>query len=83
MTTVDIASASLVGTGTTHRRIPLGRIPLGRIATTELRKMFDTRSGIWLLASIGILSVLATATVILFAREDEMTYNTFARSASR
>ncbi len=83
MTTVDIASASPGGTRSTHRGVPLSRIPLSRITTTELRKMFDTRSGIWLLASIGILSVLATTTVILFAREDEMTYNTFARSASR
>ena len=39
--------------------------------------MFDTRSGFWLMASIGILAVLATAAVILFARNDEMTYSSF------
>ena len=29
--------------------------------------MFDTRSGFWLMASIGIAAVLATAAVIVFA----------------
>ena len=31
-----------------------------RIVGVELRKMFDTRSGFWLMASIGILAVIAT-----------------------
>ena len=53
-------------------------IPLSRITTTELRKMFDTRSGFWLMASIAILATLATAAVIVFAPDDEMTYNSFA-----
>jgi ABC-type transport system involved in multi-copper enzyme maturation permease subunit len=50
---------------------------LSRITSTELRKMFDTRSGFWLMASIGILALLATSAVILFAPDDEMTYNSF------
>ena len=40
--------------------------------------MFDTRSGFWLMASIVILSLLATGAVILFAPDDELTYATFA-----
>jgi len=36
--------------------------------------MLDTRSGFWLMASIGILGLLATAAVILFAPDDELTY---------
>ena len=52
-------------------------IPLSRIVSVELRKSFDTRSGFWLLASIGIASVLATAAVVLFAADDELTYSTF------
>jgi hypothetical protein len=44
----------------------------------ELRKMFDTRSGFWLLASIGVLAVLATAAVILWAPDQDLTYATFA-----
>ena len=53
-------------------------IPMGRIVTVELRKMFDTRSGFWLLTSVGVLALLATAAVILVAPRDELTYGTFA-----
>ncbi|WP_325002829.1 ABC transporter permease [Intrasporangium sp.] len=52
-------------------------IPLVRIVSVELRKSFDTRSGFWLLASVGIASLLATAGVVLFAADDQRTYNTF------
>ena len=43
-----------------------------------MRKMFDTRSGLWLMASVGILSALASAAVVLWAPEDEVTYGSFA-----
>lgn len=52
-------------------------IPMSRIVAVELRKMFDTRSGFWLMASIGILAVLATAAFILFAPDDQITYDNF------
>jgi len=42
------------------------RIPLTRIVTVELRKSFDTRAGMWLLASIGVVSLLTTGAVIAF-----------------
>jgi hypothetical protein len=53
------------------------RLPLSRVTLVELRKMFDTRSGFWLMASIVISAVLATAAVIAFAPDDELTYSTF------
>jgi ABC-2 type transport system permease protein len=53
-------------------------VPLTRIIAVELRKMFDTRSGFWLIASIAITAVLAAAGVILFAAHDQLTYSTFA-----
>jgi hypothetical protein len=53
-------------------------IPMRTIMGVELRKMFDTRSGFWLMASIVILSVIATGAVILFAPADEQTYGSFA-----
>ncbi|MGI8646201.1 MAG: ABC transporter permease [Nocardioides sp.] len=59
-------------------RPAIAPIPLSRVVTVELRKMFDTRSGFWLLASIGILSVLATGAVILFAPDSELGYENFA-----
>lgn len=54
------------------------RIPLSRIVGVELRKSFDTRSGFWLMASIAILSVVATTATILFAPDDQLTYEAFA-----
>lgn len=54
------------------------RPPTMRLISVELQKMFDTRSGFWLMASIVILSVLATGAVILWAPDDELTFETFA-----
>jgi ABC-2 type transport system permease protein len=54
------------------------RIPASRVVAVELRKMFDTRSGFWLMASIAISSVLATGAVILWAPDKDLTYDTFA-----
>lgn len=59
------------------RDVP-ARIPLARIVGVELRKMFDTRSGFWLMASIVITSVLATAALIAFAPDDQLTFDNFA-----
>jgi ABC-type transport system involved in multi-copper enzyme maturation permease subunit len=53
-------------------------IPMTRIIRVELAKMFDTRSGFWLMTSIAAMSLLATAAVIVFAPESEQTYETFA-----
>jgi ABC-2 type transport system permease protein len=57
---------------------PPAPIPFARVARTELRKMFDTRSGFWLMASIAITALLATGAVILFAPDRELTFSTFA-----
>jgi ABC-type transport system involved in multi-copper enzyme maturation permease subunit len=54
------------------------RPSFARVTGVELRKMFDTRSGFWLMASIVIANVLATAAVILWAPDKELTYSTFA-----
>jgi ABC-2 type transport system permease protein len=53
-------------------------IPTTRLVKVELRKMFDTRAGFWLMASVGIISVLATAAVIIWAPDDAITQNTFS-----
>jgi ABC-type transport system involved in multi-copper enzyme maturation permease subunit len=53
-------------------------VPLSRIVSVELRKMFDTRSGFWLMASIGILSLLATIGVILFLPDENLAYGAFS-----
>ena len=62
-----------------HRQVPVShRVPLKRVTQVELRKMFNTRSGFWLIASIAISAILATGGVILWAPDDQLTYSTFA-----
>ena len=53
-------------------------IPTTRLVKIELRKMFDTRSGFWMLVSIGVLSVIATGAVLIFAPDGEAAYENFA-----
>ncbi|MFC5175362.1 ABC transporter permease subunit [Nocardioides taihuensis] len=52
-------------------------VPTTRLVKVELRKMFDTRSGFWMLLSIGVLSVVATGAVIIFAPDSAVTYESF------
>ncbi len=52
-------------------------VPLSRLIKVELRKMFDTRSGFWLMMSILILGFLATVAVIIFAPDNNLTYGSF------
>jgi ABC-type transport system involved in multi-copper enzyme maturation permease subunit len=43
----------------------------------ELRKSFDTRSGRWLLASLGLAAVLTTGAIIAWAPAEQLTYSQF------
>lgn len=64
---------------TVSRRAALEQpIPLTRIVGVELRKMFNTRSGFWLMASIGIAALLATIATLLFAPDDQLTQEAFS-----
>ncbi|MFI5428097.1 ABC transporter permease [Aeromicrobium sp. UC242_57] len=40
-------------------------VPLSRLVKVELRKMFNTRSGFWLMMSIAALATIATVIVLL------------------
>ncbi|WP_286928693.1 MULTISPECIES: ABC transporter permease subunit [Aeromicrobium] len=59
------------------RTVP-ARIPFARILRVELRKMFDTRSGFWLMASVVLLSVIATVATLIFVDAEDLTYEHFA-----
>jgi len=65
-------------TGTNPARAVHATIPAARLVKLELRKMFNTRSGFWMLVSIAVLSILATGAVILFAPDSAVTYENFA-----
>ncbi|QLQ09085.1 MAG: ABC transporter permease [Nocardioidaceae bacterium] len=75
MSTLAITDAPVAAT---RHKQPPAPIPFRRILGVELRKMFDTRAGLWLMASIVILAVTATTAVILFAPDDALTYGSFA-----
>jgi ABC-type transport system involved in multi-copper enzyme maturation permease subunit len=61
-----------------HHRTAPAPVPMRRLVGVELRKMFDTRSGFWLMMSIAAAAVIATGAVILFAPDDALTYGTFS-----
>ncbi len=52
-------------------------IPMRRIVVVELRKSFDTRAGLWLLASVALASLLTTGAVIAWGPDEDFTYSTF------
>jgi ABC-2 type transport system permease protein len=79
MSTATITPATTVSRSAADRERPTyAPIPMRTIMGVEVRKMFNTRSGFWLMASVVILSVIATGAVILFAPNDEITYDSFA-----
>jgi ABC-2 type transport system permease protein len=75
-------TATTVPQATTTEATPARRnaqpIPMTALVKVELRKMFDTRSGFWMLISIGVLSVIATGAVLIFAPDDVVTYKNLA-----
>ena len=73
-------TATIVPPATTAARRTAQPIPITRLVKVELRKMFNTRSGFWMLISIGVLSVIATGAVIIFAPDSAVTYESFARA---
>jgi len=77
-TVLTTPPAEVTATAASRTRPTSTRIPLTRIIGVELRKMFDTRSGFWLMASIVITSVLATAAIIVFAPHNQLTFDNFA-----
>jgi len=52
-------------------------VPMSRLVKLELRKMFDTRSGFWLMMSIAIVALIATVGCILFVPNDDLEFAVF------
>ncbi|HEX5880643.1 MAG TPA: ABC transporter permease [Actinomycetota bacterium] len=69
-------AATQVDRRTTPRKTP-ARVPLTRLVRVELRKSFDTRSGRWLLASLGLAALLTTGAIIAWAPTAELAYSEF------
>lgn len=79
LTRPTVRPEARTGSAYAGRAVP-DPIPFGRLLLVELRKMLDTRSGFWLLASVGILSMLASGAVVLWAPDAEVTYAAFAQA---
>lgn len=79
-----MSSGTLEGTVATPvsspRRAVPGPIPFTRLLDVEWRKMFDTRSGFWLLAGVGILSLIASGATIIFGNRDTLSFGDFAQA---
>ena len=73
-------TATIVPVATTSARRTARPIPLARLVSVELRKMFDTRSGFWMLVSIGVLTPISAGSVVVFAPDSEVTYESFTRA---
>jgi ABC-2 type transport system permease protein len=58
----------------------VNKVPLTRVVAVELRKMFDTRAGMWLMASILIAALVSTVATVMFAPASDLTYYTFAKA---
>ena len=60
------------------------RVPMGRLIQVELRKMFDTRAGRWLLISIAALTalVLIIQLWVVLAQDVDITFDDFAGGAN-
>ena len=78
MSTTAVAVETVVPVEPARSRPVPRPIPMSRVVGIELRKMFDTRSGFWLMASVAIMAVLATGAVIIFAPDSDLDYESFA-----
>ena len=56
-------------------------IPITRLVKIELRKMFNTRSGFWMLVSIGVLSPISAGSLLVFGLNSDVTYQNFVRAS--
>lgn len=52
-------------------------VPFARLVSVELRKMYDTRAGLWLLVAIGLITAAIVVIFSFAASEDEHTFLNF------
>ncbi len=53
-------------------------VPLSRLVRVELRKMIDTRAGMWLFIAIGVVTTAAVTLFLFFAEPADLTFTNFA-----
>jgi ABC-2 type transport system permease protein len=70
---VDVRSLEKTQAGNRH-----DPIPFRTVVGVELRKMFDTRSGFWMMIGIAAAGLIATVAVVLFSSAKNLSYDSFA-----
>jgi ABC-2 type transport system permease protein len=73
-----------VSATTTYAELDLSgttRPPMARLVKVELRKMVDTRAGMWLLITIAAVTVLATTIFGLAGHDEDRTFYNFMQFA--
>ena len=78
MTTATIETHETVHERAGRTETGFAPIPFRTVLGVELRKMFDTRSGFWLMIGIAAAGILATTAVVLFSSDSALTYDSFA-----
>lgn len=53
-------------------------VPMGRLVKAEIRKMGDTRAGMWLLIAIGAITAIATIAFFIWGHQEDRTWGTLA-----
>ncbi|MGK5681829.1 ABC transporter permease [Actinoplanes sp. URMC 104] len=59
------------------RRVSSPPVPIGRLTLIELRKLADTRAGLWLLIVIGLATLGTSAIMLGWAPDEELTFEGF------
>ena len=57
-------------------------VPFRRLLAVEVRKLVDTRAGLWLLVVIGLITAAVIAIVLFTAAPDELTFSRLAFAAA-
>jgi ABC-2 type transport system permease protein len=78
-------TATITPPATTTEAAPVrrtaGPITTTRLVKVELRKMFNTRSGLRMLVSIGVLSPISAGSLLVFGLDSDVTYQNFVRAS--
>jgi ABC-2 type transport system permease protein len=57
-------------------------VPFTRLIRVELRKLWDTRAGFWLLAGIGLITAAVIVIFMFAGAAEELTFNNFVNATT-
>lgn len=77
---VTVTAPASIPTERTTRVDQHAGIPFLRLVGVELRKMFDTRAGFWMMASVALVSIVASILVIAVAGREHITLDSFSQA---